>query len=161
MFEFTGTRLSTPLLVGAAVVVFVGYTIFKSIRLDARIRKLGGRAPIRTSYAPGGIDMAYDVVRHAMEDRTYEMWVQMFNKWCSPGRYTIEAVVGERVILTAEPENIKAILATQFKDYGKGEEFRKDWHAFLGNGMCTNPGSWEIRGHRDRQRSHEEPWTRC
>jgi cytochrome P450 len=74
------------------------------------------------------------MVSHALRDQSYEMWIKMFDKWAGPGRYTIEAGVGERVILTAEPENIKAILATQFKEYGKGEQFRRDWHAFLGNG---------------------------
>lgn len=30
-------------------------------------------------------------------------------------------------IMTVDPENIKAILATQFNDYGKGEEFHAAW----------------------------------
>jgi cytochrome P450 len=52
------------------------------------------------------------------------------------------------VIMTAEPENIKAILATQFKDYGKGERFRKDWFPFLGNGIFAVDGEvW----HNSRQ----------
>lgn len=134
MIELSRTHVSTPYLVGAVLFLYLGYRYAQWFLLDARIRKLGARAPVRKSYAPWGIDMAYEVVRAAMNDRSYELWVSMFHKWSGPGRYTIEAGVGERVILTAEPENIKAILATQFKDYGKGEKFRKDWHAFLGNG---------------------------
>jgi len=38
-----------------------------------------------------------------------------------------------RLILTADEENIKAILATQFGDYGKGAQFNSEWHDFLGD----------------------------
>jgi hypothetical protein len=134
MLGLSNIYLSTPYLLGAIAILYIGYNIAKRLRFDIRIRKLGARAPVRKTYIPYGLDMAYEVVTYAMKDKTYEMWIGMFEKWCGPGQYTIEARVGERVILTAEPENIKAILATQFKDYGKGEQFRKDWHAFLGNG---------------------------
>jgi hypothetical protein len=29
--------------------------------------------------------------------------------------------------MTLDPENIKAILATQFNDFGKGDEFHNAW----------------------------------
>lgn len=135
MVDLKSTQLTTPYILGAVAITYVVYRISNALYIDARIRKLGARAPYRRSYAPWGLDMAYEAVIHALNDRSYEMWTNMFMKWCGPGRYTLEAGVGERVILTAEPENIKAILATQFKDYGKGEKFREDWHAFLGNGM--------------------------
>jgi hypothetical protein len=32
-----------------------------------------------------------------------------------------------KVIATLDPENIKAILATQFNEFGKGDEFCKQW----------------------------------
>jgi hypothetical protein len=134
MIELKSTQLSTPYLLGAVAIFYVCYIIAQRLYIDARIRKLGARAPIRKTYAPWGLDMAYEVVMYQLKDKTYDMWIGMFEKWCGPGRYTLEAGVGERVILTAEPENIKAILATQFKDYGKGEKFREDWHKFLGNG---------------------------
>jgi hypothetical protein len=134
MADSSDSRFSTPYLLGGAAVLYVVYHIALALRDSARIRKLGARAPVRRSYAPWGIDIAYDVLSHALRDETYQVWLKMFNKWAGPGRYTIEAGIGERVILTAEPENIKAILATQFKDYGKGEGFRRDWHSFLGNG---------------------------
>jgi len=134
MVELTSTHISTPYLLGAIALLYAAYSISQVLYKNARIRKLGARAPVRTSYVPWGLDIAYDIVNAALHDKTYEMWVDMFQKWCGPGQYTIEAGVGERVVLTAEPENIKAILATQFKDYGKGEQFRKDWYPFLGNG---------------------------
>ncbi|KAG9193841.1 hypothetical protein G6011_03876 [Alternaria panax] len=141
-------NISTSYLLGASVVLFLGYKILQRLSIDARIRKLGARAPVRKTYAPYGLDMAYEIVKFALKEETYALWVAMFEKWCGPGRYTVEAVMGERMLLTADPENIKAILATQFKDYGKGEQFRKDWHTFLGNGIFTTDGQlW----HNSRQ----------
>ena len=135
----------TPYLIGAAFILLVVYRYVQGFRKDAQIRRLGARAPNRRSWAPLGLDLAYEAVSHAMNDTTYDMWVRMFKTTCGPNRFTIEAGVGERVILTADPENIKAILATQFKDYGKGEQFRLDFHDFLGDGMhshaaLSNPG---------------------
>ena len=50
----------------------------------------------------------------------------------------MEAVPGgRRVVFTADPENIKAILATQFNDYGKGEPFHNEWKDFLGDSIFT------------------------
>jgi cytochrome P450 len=46
-----------------------------------------------------------------------------------------------RVIFTADPENIKAILTTQFAEYGKGEQFHKEWEPFLGDGIFTTDGA--------------------
>ena len=148
MVNISIAHLSTTYLIVTVVVLYIAYNVSQRLIKSARIRKLGARAPVRTSYAPWGIDLAYEVVTAALNDKTYEMWVGMFEKWCVPGHCTIEAGVGERVVLTADPENIKAILATQFKDYGKGEQFRKDWHAFLGNGIFTTDGQlW----HNSRQ----------
>ena len=135
MATLTNSSFSTPYLLGAATVLFVAYRIFQVLSTNAKIRRLGARAPVRTSYVPLSLDMAYDTIIYALNEQMYELWIGMFAKYCGPGRYTIEAGIGERVILTADPENIKAILATQFKDYGKGEQFRREWYEFLGN--CT------------------------
>ena len=52
--------------------------------------------------------------------------------------YTVEACpVGRRIVFTADPENIKAILATQFTDYGKGKPFHEEWKDFLGDSIFT------------------------
>ena len=63
--------------------------------------------------------------------------------------YTVEAItVGERIIFTADEENVKAILATQFNDFGKGPQFRKEWKDFLGLSIFTTDGElW----HNSRQ----------
>jgi cytochrome P450 len=64
--------------------------------------------------------------------------LEIWNAFFAGERWTVEAAPGgQRCIFTADPENIKAILATQFTDYGKGEPFRKDWSEFLGESIFT------------------------
>jgi hypothetical protein len=131
MLEDAKTSYSTTRVVCAAIVLFVAYKISSKLYLDARLRKLGGRAPARRSYLPFSADVVYEVIKHVREDKLYEMWLKLFGQI---EQWTMEAGIGERVIVTAEPENIKAILATQFKEYGKGPAFHKDFEDFLGNG---------------------------
>ncbi|KAK0846669.1 hypothetical protein LTR03_006750 [Friedmanniomyces endolithicus] len=52
------------------------------------------------------------------------------------------------MIFTADEENIKAILASQFADYGKGPQFRIEWKEFLGLSIFTTDGD---RWHQSRQ----------
>jgi len=76
-------------------------------------------------------------------------WEKNFRNWGQPDNYTTEVSAGgERIIFTADPENIKAILATQFQDYGKGKNFNKDWHDFLGDGIFATDGE---KWHESRQ----------
>lgn len=57
------------------------------------------------------------------------------------GTYTTEARVGgTTIVLTAEPENVKAILSTQFADFGKGEEFNRETRDFLGDSIFSTDG---------------------
>ena len=71
-----------------------------------------------------------------------EWWLEIFSRGGYSSCYTIEInLVGQRVIATADPENIKAILATQFTDYGKGKPFHDDWEDFLGDGIFTTDGA--------------------
>jgi len=54
---------------------------------------------------------------------------------------TVEIYAGGlRAIITVDPENVKAVLATQFVDYGKGPQFNAAWHDFLGDGIFAVDG---------------------
>jgi cytochrome P450 len=44
-------------------------------------------------------------------------------------------------LITTDPENIKAVLTTQFADYGKGEKFNHEFSAFLGDSIFTTDGA--------------------
>ena len=53
-----------------------------------------------------------------------------------------------RILFTADPENTKAILTTQFQDFGKGQQFHDEWHDFLGDSIFTTDGQ---QWHNSRQ----------
>ncbi|KAH9208984.1 cytochrome P450 [Leptodontidium sp. 2 PMI_412] len=52
-------------------------------------------------------------------------------------------VLGTELVMTIEPENVRAILSTNFKDYGLGKRMTS-MGPLLGNGIFTSDGSdWE------------------
>jgi len=84
------------------------------------------------------VDFIYKVVQASKVNKNLQMWRQNF---AEGGSWTVETrIVGRRIIFTADPENIKAILATQFSDYGKGEPFHKEWEPFLGDSIFATDG---------------------
>lgn len=83
--------------------------------------------------------MVVRAVYDSMQYRDLESWARFFG-----GRDDISTaevtMFGLRVVFTVDPENIKAINATQFADYGKGSRFHKDWEKFLGDSIFTTDG---------------------
>lgn len=110
-----------------------------SIDEHVRLRRLGGgkaRSFVRTS--PFGIRFVYDAVQSMKDHTNFDFWRTKFD---NIDRQTGEiSVLGQRIISTADPENIKAILATQFSDYGKGETFHREWKPFLGDSIFATDG---------------------
>jgi hypothetical protein len=64
-----------------------------------------------------GVDTTLEVIRYARNNANRQFWAKRFKEF---GNHTMEmTVLGQRLIMTDEPENIKAILATQFHDFGE------------------------------------------
>jgi cytochrome P450 len=113
----------------------------RRIKTTYDLQKLGGEAPRVKTWAPFGVDFLYHAVRSSMTNTTLNFWTWMFDHTgcAAKGSYTAEIRIMQnvRVLFTADPENVKAILTTQFADYGKGEPFHKDWKEFLGDSIFT------------------------
>lgn len=58
----------------------------------------------------------------------------------NPQTAELDAGVSSRIILTSDPENIKALLTSQFADFGKGESFHEEWREFLGDSIFVTDG---------------------
>ncbi|KAK4251965.1 cytochrome P450 [Corynascus novoguineensis] len=102
-------------------------------------RMPGKRAPRINSKLPFSLDFLWGAISSAMKNQNHVFWNKMFNH---AGSHTVEGrVAGRRIVFTADYENIKAILATQFSDYGKGEPFHREWRAFLGDSIFTTDGA--------------------
>lgn len=121
-----------------------------SILLENRaIRRLGAFAPSVKARLPFSIDVVLRSISNATSNKDLDFWAWLF-AW-SPNKHspTVEvSLARQRFIFTADPENIKAILATQFQDYGKGEPFHEDWKHFLGDSIFATDGD---QWHNSRQ----------
>ena len=63
------------------------------------------------------------------------------NLWGRLKAWTVEGrPLGQRIIFTADPANVKAILATQFDDFGKGETQHEELRPFLGDSIFATDG---------------------
>lgn len=118
---------------------------------NARLRALGPRANRVPSRLPWAVDVIYSVVQATIHHQNLERWRQFFHQSRtdagagaapnSNGTYTAEFhAMGRRTVFTADPDNIKAILATQFADFGKGATFHREWAPFLGDSIFTTDG---------------------
>ena len=127
-------------LVAIVLVGFVVLYIYSQIRQHRDIKKLGGYAPKvstkipfgkshiilwlpRRAYA-SGLDVVYGLFRAGRLMNEIDIWHWLFSY--APYNKTVEFKIGtQRMVFTADPDNIRALLATQFGDYGKGEHFHR------------------------------------
>ena len=139
MLELILSNLSVTNALLSLFAVYLLHTLIHNTLESRRIRRLGARAPVRRTYLPLALDFLYGAITSALANRSYEFWLSIFTKYGNPANpWTVEVGKGAaRLVFTADPENIKALLATQFKDYGKGANFNRDWHDFLGDSECS------------------------
>lgn len=128
---------------------YVGFLV-ESVDKERRIHKLGGHAAVRRSNTPFQAGIIFSGVRHVLNNTNLEFWQDIFGRFGNPANpYTVEAIpLGQRLVFIADEENIKAVLATQFQDFGKGPQFRKEWRDFLGLSIFTTDGE---QWHSSRQ----------
>lgn len=145
LWESTSPRGIFAFLVGAYVVS----SIISRLQENARLRAIGSRAVSVPTKLPWALDIIYGVVQATMKHKNLEKWYDFFRQsGAGPvaeggnGSYTAELrAMNRRTIFTADPENIKAILATQFGDFGKGEIFHQEWQEFLGDSIFATDGN--------------------
>ncbi|KAJ5087907.1 cytochrome p450 protein [Penicillium angulare] len=115
-------------------------TIRKRVNEERRLRNTGGvRAPQYSGKLPLNIDLIIDKIKASANHTNHLLWENMF---ASLNSHTVEVnIIGKRIIFTDDPDNIKAILAKQFTDYGKGEPFRREFEPFLGDSIFTTDGA--------------------
>ncbi|KAF1952401.1 cytochrome P450 [Byssothecium circinans] len=122
---------------------------------ELRIWRLGGHARKIWPWNPFGLYFTYAITSHALRDENLKFMhncCQSDTQANSRQSNTFEwRMGGERFIMTSDKENIKAILATQFNDYGKRQKFRKGWGRLLGLGIFASDGErWHDARHRLR-----------
>nr|UYD62319.1 cytochrome P450 [Leptographium qinlingense (nom. inval.)] len=129
--------------VSGTAIVIAGLTLYfglSRINEELRLRRTGGqRAPKLPGYLPLNFDLIYKSIQAAKANKNREHWESFFRRMHN---HTVEVrVLNTRIIFTDDVENIKAILATQFGDYGKGEPFHREFKPFLGDSIFTTDGA--------------------
>ena len=119
---------------------YYGKLAICAIAAERYISAHGSRAPRIPDYYPFGLGTLFRALYYFTNWRNHEFWWKIFSTHGNPKNpYTVESIcLGQRLMFTADEENIKAILATQFQDFGKGPQFRKEWKDFLGLSMCCS-----------------------
>ena len=145
LLENTWEFTSPKTLIAAVFGVYVVYACFQRLYESYRISQLGPRAVSVSYKLPWALDFIYAAVQATIHHKNLEHWQTFFSETGvgsdGNGAHTLEVrAFDRRVVFTADPENIKAILATQFGDFGKGESFHEEWEEFLGNSIFVTDG---------------------
>jgi cytochrome P450 len=130
--------------------VFVLYRLvqrFVSYQRYSRIIKDKGCKPC-PKYPHKDPIFGFDLFRENLElSKTGGLWTKLQERYAriNGGVNTFtNLLLGEEMINTAEPDNIKAILATQFKDFNLSTRRKESFQPVFGHGIFTTDGSaWE------------------
>lgn len=97
-------------------------------------------APTRVNKYPGGID---HVARLLIADREGQVPTEYLRIYKEQGDHTYaHTILGTKQVMTIDPPNIQAMLATQFPDFEVGSIRRKNFAPLLGNGIFTADGKF-------------------
>jgi cytochrome P450 len=137
---FSFTNISVAL-----ISLYVARRIYWEVTTGARRRafiKQHGCLPAKPRRTRGpflGLDLLLDQIKNIKEHRLLESWMQELR---AANAHTIScSVLGNRVFITDDPENVKTLLATDFDVWSLGQERIKMMSAFLGHGIFTNEGA--------------------
>lgn len=132
--------VTAALLFFAASLVYLVVSSFLARRHHAqRAAELGCRpAPFRPYKWPFGADMVWRVIKADRDQVVPDEVVRIAEEM---GVSTFEQnLLGDLNIVTTDPKNIQALLATQFNDFALGEQRRNNFFPLLGNGIFTSDG---------------------
>ena len=125
------------------VVVAVGRWAVSLIRVHQFKRKMGCKPAAQWGQLDPvlGIDQFRIFKQNALERRVLEGLTQ---RYLTTDRHTQTLrLMGRSLVMTCEPENVKAVLATKFHDFGLGSRIGA-MGRLLGHGIFTTDGThWE------------------
>ncbi|KAI0813586.1 cytochrome P450 [Xylaria sp. FL0064] len=124
----------------SSLLFLVAWYVIQRTRHEFRIRKIGGvRAPSVGTNPLSGARRIAGIAAARMNMDLLNYFNGLFDHTTPECPNCVELQVSprERYIITRDPEHIKAILATQFQDFGKGPSFHQIWSPFLGDSIFT------------------------
>ena len=127
-------------LFSAYAAYYLVASLLASRRHARNAARLGCKPPTRRPHQlPLGIDLAHRVVKADREKCVPDMFLAVYEELGCPSTWT-QLFLGTETLVTVDPKNIQAILATQFNDFELGETRRGNFAPVLGNGIFTADG---------------------
>jgi len=138
------------LIIGASLLLLIHLTntlVIKPLGNYLKSRNLGcGPVPVEPYHLPFGIDT---IRRSLLADREQRTPDFIFSRFMAMNRYTWAiSLLGTTNLITAEPRNIQALLATQFDDFIMGTARRTNLKRALGRSIFAVDG---VAWHRARE----------
>lgn len=102
-----------------------------------KARKHGCESPFYYTERPLGIKIFWDLRKANNRNAVFQWFKKKFDGYTM--RTARIELLGNKILLTVDPEVVKTILATQFKDYSLGQRYEQ-MAPLLGNGIFTLSG---------------------
>ncbi|KAM3475810.1 hypothetical protein MY5147_003562 [Beauveria neobassiana] len=142
--------ISLPALLVSLTVAFILLQVIEYVRFRSKAARLGCKsAPSGISSDWSGISLMRKGLK-AQREKNVPNWMRHEFARLSAregrpvGTFEMSAPLFRRVLFTSEPENIKTILATSFKDFSLGDNRRGNFKPLLGEGIFASDGKkWE------------------
>lgn len=135
--------LSFALVAGGCLLAFLLVNKFVSVLENYRFAKAHGCQPPPRLPQPERIIGYNNFKEQKAWSKAKLLLPAGLQRFRSLGNTFSLIALGRKIVVTAEPENVKAILATNFKDFGIGGRY-KAMGALLGRGIFTSDGlHWE------------------
>ena len=136
----------TAKVCGGLLAAYIGYVAVKIVLRMKRVRKLAREegckpAPTYRKLDPIlGLDILYEFIQEVKTHRTLEGPRKRHE---DIGNTLACRILGGKIMMTCEPENVKTILATKFEDWQIGA-IRQELVPLIGRGIFTTDGpSWQ------------------
>ncbi|KAL5340880.1 cytochrome P450 [Aspergillus crustosus] len=129
---------TTALFIGAIVLAFFAVrNIHHQIQFRRNAEKLGCKPPPSAQTGFFGIPAFYRIIQATKQRRSIEHLSDRYDEY---GTTFYQEMLGNITISTIDPENLKAILGTQFQDFSLGTRHRQ-FYPTLGDGIFTSDGA--------------------
>lgn len=125
------------IVLAASAVVYVGIRLKTALEHRRKATALSCKPAYHAPSGPFGLVAFYEVTK-AVKARTWLPWMEA--QFRQHGNTFMRPMMGKDIFMTCEPENVKAILATQFADFSLGNRY-EHFQPLLGDGIFTLDGN--------------------
>ena len=130
-------------ILGFAVLAFIFNQLFRNYQHKQRAKQLHCEVPKQADNFLFGLRSMQSTQPAIKENRLCSFQLEQFESILKAKTYAF-TLLGTPIVCTIEPENVKALLATQFNDFCLGDRHNQ-FHSFMGDGIFTLDGKgWSI-----------------